>query len=410
MRCLWLTLADPEPAVNGGFIYSSGLIRSLAGAGWQVTVLALSRPDGAHRDGERDALGITWRLAPHEPRSKWAALVSPLPQALSRTRTPALAQMADELVATGGWDAIVFDGNATGWILEAVRRHHREGPRPALVYASHNHETSLARLIARRQERPSRKALAILDALKVAQHESSLIRTVDLITSNCDDDTAKYRAGWADKRVEFVRPGYDWPRTPARTITAATPRRAIVIGNFDWVVKRIDLEAFVDTADPIFAAAGVELQIVGIVDPGLLGRLRPHVRATHFTGRVPDLDEPMNGARMALVIDRYGGFKLKTLDYIFARLPLLGIEGAMPGLPVTAGQGLLDFPSHQALAEGAVAAIDDLPLLNRLQQTAWDQSVGVINWNATGARLAALLAGIGTEPAATGMAAAAEAV
>ena len=33
MRCLWVTAADPEPRHNGQYVYSGGLIDSLAAAG-----------------------------------------------------------------------------------------------------------------------------------------------------------------------------------------------------------------------------------------------------------------------------------------------------------------------------------------------------------------------------------------
>ena len=45
MRCLWLTLADPDPAHNGQYIYSAGLINAVAAAGVELVVLGLKRPN-----------------------------------------------------------------------------------------------------------------------------------------------------------------------------------------------------------------------------------------------------------------------------------------------------------------------------------------------------------------------------
>ena len=36
MRCLWLTLADPEPQHNGQYVYSGGLIDSVAATGSEI--------------------------------------------------------------------------------------------------------------------------------------------------------------------------------------------------------------------------------------------------------------------------------------------------------------------------------------------------------------------------------------
>src|SRR4051812_14101971 len=54
VRCLWLTLADPEPRHNGQYIYSGGLIDSVAATGSEIEVLGLRRPDSPRSNGARD--------------------------------------------------------------------------------------------------------------------------------------------------------------------------------------------------------------------------------------------------------------------------------------------------------------------------------------------------------------------
>ena len=44
MHCLWLTLADPDPATNGQLIYSKGLIEAARDAGATLRVIGLARP------------------------------------------------------------------------------------------------------------------------------------------------------------------------------------------------------------------------------------------------------------------------------------------------------------------------------------------------------------------------------
>src|SRR3979411_2157894 len=46
-RCLWLTLADPEPRHNGQYVYSGGLIDAVAEAGGTAEVLGLGRSEQA---------------------------------------------------------------------------------------------------------------------------------------------------------------------------------------------------------------------------------------------------------------------------------------------------------------------------------------------------------------------------
>src|SRR5215471_6406909 len=62
VRCLWVTMADPEPRHNGQYVYSGGLIDSLAGAGGHVEVLGLSRSDAPHANanGARSNKVVWW--------------------------------------------------------------------------------------------------------------------------------------------------------------------------------------------------------------------------------------------------------------------------------------------------------------------------------------------------------------
>src|SRR5258708_13057159 len=91
MRWLWLTLADPEPATNGQYLYSSGLIRSVAAAGIELDVLALAREDGRHTHGEQ-AGGQRWWLTERLPRSRWLVALSHLPAQVARAKTRPLHQ------------------------------------------------------------------------------------------------------------------------------------------------------------------------------------------------------------------------------------------------------------------------------------------------------------------------------
>ena len=59
MDCLWITLADPDPATNGQLIYSEGLIRAARGAGASLCVVGLA---AARSPIGRSMPGLAWRL------------------------------------------------------------------------------------------------------------------------------------------------------------------------------------------------------------------------------------------------------------------------------------------------------------------------------------------------------------
>lgn len=397
MKCLWITLADPDPPRNGQFLYSRVLIDGLRSADIDIHVVGLARPRGIHKNGQY-AEGVHWWLADHrwsadhQASSRWISLLSGLPQISAQTYTPPMRRLIAERLNDGPWDAVVFDSICAAWALSMVLSHYAHAAiRPKLIYLSHNHEETVARAIAKTTRWGPKRGIREIDALKVARLERWLVRTTDVVTSNSPDDCEKFRPRRADRRVEFLPPAYTGRRVAAREITADVPRRAIIVGSFDWIAKRISLEQFLKEADPLFARAGIELFVVGSAEEGFLSRIRGEVTATRLTGRVEDIGGYMDHARLALVPDLLGGFKLKALDYAFNRLPMLAMAGTVPGMPLVPNEGILLFQSHRALAEGVIAVIDDLALLNKIQTQAYvacgDQFDGAV----IGRRLARLM-------------------
>jgi polysaccharide biosynthesis protein PslH len=394
MRCLWLTLADPDPPLDGLFVYSGGLIRALAAAGAEVVVLGLSRPESAKADKWRDR-GVVWRLAPHEPLSHWASLLSPLPHMAHRCRTPAMLDLLRTLLEES-WDAIVFDSISAGWALRAVlERYPRPARRPALVYVSHNHEESLRASLVPHQHGMLMRHAQRLDAAKVTRLERLLVRTVDLVTAITSEDGNLYRAQWPDKRIDVLMPGYSGHAVAKRRITSALPRRAVIIGSFDWIAKRLNLEEFVRVADPIFAARGIELCVVGSGNKLFLNELARRVSATRFTGAVDRVEPYVCDARLAIVPERLGGgFKLKALDYIFNRVPILALHGSVAGIPLRHEESILLFPDHESLALGIARVIDDVARLDDMQNAAFDACRNAFDWRTRGDQLVSAMASL----------------
>ena len=387
MKLLWLTLADPDPPNNGQFLYSAGLIEAAVSAGAEIEVVGFDRPESRHRDGRRSER-IAWSLGTHRPRSRWVGLIAHAPYFSFRTMTPEMRRRVSAAIGRTDWDAIVFDSLALGWALPTVVRRHRDtAARPRLVYIAHNHETTIARIFAHDERRPLHRLVKRVDAFRVARQERAMVDAADLITSNTPEDCGRFDAMRAGGGTMFLPPGYGGPRAAARKITAALPRRAVIVGSFDWPTKRESLETFLAIADRQFAAAGIELLVVGKADAGYLARLRRTVTATRFTGRVDDIVPYLRDVRLALVPDTLGGFKLKTLDYVFNRLPILALATAAPGLPLKHGESILLADDHAALTRLVLDSIDNVGLLDHVQEKAYRACEDCFDWSAIGGRL-----------------------
>jgi glycosyltransferase involved in cell wall biosynthesis len=404
MDCLWLTLAEPEPAINGQLIYSKGLIESAHHAGASLCIIGLSRPqESAPR---HDQSGLVWRLTAIRKRSRRQRLLSDMPEIAMRSYSQEALGVLARSLAERDWDAVVFDSICAGWALDAVVQHRSRSPRPPkLVYLAHNHEVTVARRIAGASG-GLRRIVREVDAFKVARLERRLVAEADLVTSNTPDDCRKFAAGAHGTPVAFLPPGYGGTRVASRTIGSDVRRRVVVIGSFDWPPKRIAMESFLAIAAPVLAKAGVELQIVGAIEPDYLAAVRGRHPSVSFVGLVDDVRPYMAAARIALVPDLLGGFKLKGLDYVFNRVPILAMRVALPGMPLEDGRSIGLFDSHQALAEGVVSLIDDFATLNRRQAAAFEACASRFDWNRIGEHLLAHIAKVKRRHAATADAAA----
>jgi glycosyltransferase involved in cell wall biosynthesis len=393
LRCLWLTLADPEPRYNGQYVYSGGLIDSVAEAGGDVEVLGLGRSAQAETGSQRTG-HVVWWLPSDVPHSRWGSLASSLPHIAYRCRTTGMQGILDKLLKRGGWDGIVFDGISTGWALPRVLDHYAgRSDRPRLIYVSHNHEESLRTQIAQSQPLFLKRQAVRFDALKVSRLERELVDAVDFVTAITQEDLNLYQRRRCDKPMGVLTPGYCGRRLSERSISGALPRRAVIVGSFDWIAKRMNLAEFVDIADPWFADAGAELQAVGSADEAFLEQLRHRTVATKFTGTVPDIEPYLDNARIAIVPERNGGgFKLKVLEYVFNRVPVFALTGSFAGVPLVHNDSVMLYPDHAALAHGVLEAIDDVDLLNRLQERAVAACSGRFDWPSRGRQIVSAIA------------------
>ena len=187
-----------------------------------------------------------------------------------------------------------------------------------------------------------------------------------------------------------------------RSITAETPRRVIIMGSFQWIVKRENLARFIEIADPAFKEHGIELDVIGDVPQELLSVLQARCRATRFHGFVTDIAPFFRRARIGVVPESIGGgFKLKFLDYIFGRLPVATVSQAAAGLPEELQRTMLSNGSLEGLVGEIVSHMDRLDDLNRMQESAFALGKERFIWRARGERLRQAIADVQQQSACT---------
>ena len=263
-------------------------------------------------------------------------------------------------------------------------------PQPALVYLSHNHESSVRRLTALEFRGNPVKRLALKrEAGKVARLEARLVADSDIVTANTAEDAALFHAGNPACAPLIVTPGYEGPVLRARTIDASTPRRVTILGSFGWIAKQMNLEAFLTVAAPAFAAAGAEIEILGTMPEDYMAKIRRAWPTVLVRGRYDDVAPYLADTRLGIVPEQTGGgFKHKVLSYAFCRAPVAALEGSVAGMPLIPDESILCAPDMNRLTERCLAALDDFYLLNRLQDNAFKAVETAFDWADRGRVLA----------------------
>ena len=332
---------------------------------------------------------IEWSIVPGQPNPTVLALASPLPLVAARFGTRDYAQHLRAMLRTRDFDAVILDQYSMVWAIGCIQSSENHRASPLIAYIAHNFETELAADTARNfRGNPFRKAALHVNASKTANAERKLVRAADIIVTLTAEDASSL-APFSPLTPKLVLPpGYTGPRALDRQIAQAMPRRIVVVGAYSWTPKEMNLSAFLESADAILQKAGIGVDVVGEVPESLQRMWEARVKATRFHGFVEDLGEFFASRRMGLVIEQTGGgFKLKTLDYIFNRLPIAALRGSIAGLPLTPGVHYLSFKSMRELAQGVAAVIDDIARLNSLQQTAYEICETGFDWSDRGRSL-----------------------
>jgi len=395
MKCLWLTRKFPRPGNSGELIYSDGLIRSFATTGVDLTVVAHDNDESPVGDGSAssefvDAENVRWLLGTPTLGGRAASLLSRYPGDSWRLKNGGPEKLLRRELASTDWEAVIIDHAAIGWALDLLKRlTSSPGSTPFLVYVSHNHEARVRRAVARDAAGPLPKRLALrYDAEKYARQEESLCRSVDLVTAITETEVAAYRSQFPSQRYLCLTPGFGGREAERPPIGPQIPRRAVMSGSFEWIAKRMNLERFLSSAADRFSEEGIQLQVVGKTDESFRAEIATRFPAVDFVGRVPDMSPYLLDARIGLIVEELGGgFKLKSLDYIFHGLPLAGLEQAVDGLPLHSPENILLTPDVASLTSELVSLIDDFDRLNAMKDSALAICRNAFRWEDRDRRL-----------------------
>lgn len=374
---LWLARSIPLPLNSGDKVYTGKLASNISETGANLRYVGLAdepcSPPGPHLSRK-----IEWIIVPGSKRSTLAAVMSKEPMVGARYGTGAYRMTVRAQLRKVRPDIVVLDQYGLSFALGELRCAGYRGP---IVHIAHDFETLVTRDLARAYNRNwLRKYALALNAFKTENAERRLARDSQLVVTLTKRDAADFRRIGASKTL-VVPPGYDRPVVFDPWSPIERINRVAIIGSFEWTAKQVNLSNFLLAADQRFAAAGIGIDVVGRVPDSLRGYLQPRLHATQFHGFVDDVSAIFRQSRFGLIIEETGGgFKLKTLDYVFNGLPIAAIDGSFEGIPEEVAAHFLVKSNVRSLIDAIVATIGDDQRLQAMRAGALSAARDKFDW------------------------------
>ena len=391
---LWLARSIPLPANSGDKVYTGKLVSKVAELGARVTFVGLTDQKGDWDFADLDS-NVTWKIVPGKLRSTFSALLDSKPMVAARYGTLAYRRLVRRLLESGTPQVVILDQYGLVFALNDLRVAKFAGP---IVHIAHDFETQVTRdLAAIYPGNRLRKTGLTLNAAKTARAELKLAQASDLVATLTEHDARAFRQIGA-RRTVVLPPGYDHPVGEAIWSQTERQRRVVMIGSFEWTAKQVNLSHFLSVADARFAEAGIGIDIVGTVPADLRAAWEPKLKATKFHGFVKDLTSFFRQSRFGLNIERTGGgFKLKSLDYIFNGLPVAALQGSFEGIPGCVSRHFLVAETAQTLCEAMIATIEDETRLRTMQAGALSAAQNTFSWRKSAQNLLTAIDGLNAE-------------
>lgn len=340
-----------------------------------------------NEDAGSSGLSLDWAkevvTVPRGRLSKHWSVFSPYPSGIFQFYSESIRSALQGLIASGKkYDAI----DCNSYLMYRAAKYFngeyekQNGERIPTLLVTHNVEaTSRAGMAERGQNFLIRKAFQ-WDSAKVGWHEKQALRSFDEVTAITPDDAA-YMRPIVGRDVLAVVPGYDGIKLPGHKITSKTKRQVIVLGSFLWEAKRQNIISLVQAASERFTRANITLKIVGMAPASLIEAMKafPFVE---ITGAVDSFEEHLLESRIAVIAEGVGGgFKLKSLDYIFHKIPMAILNGSISGVPVSIEKDYLGYDSLNELIDGIVSEIDNVDKLTEMANAAYSACEFAFDWD-----------------------------
>jgi glycosyltransferase involved in cell wall biosynthesis len=392
MKILWVNSNFLHPTTKGGQIRTLEMLRHMHRR-HEIHYAAFenpAEPEGPARAGEYCTRAYPIRFQAHNKRSLSflfelaAGLVSPMPVAISRHYSRAMARLLAGDLLRQGFDKVVCD-----FLSPAPHFPRLEN----VILFQHNVESMIWRRRVEQAGDSLRRFYLQLQARRMFAYEKQVCRRCGFVLAVSDIDSKLMREMFGVTRVASVPTGVDteYFTPPANPEPVAD---LVFVGSMDWAPNVDGVQWFIEEILPLIRAVRPELRflVVGRSPDARMQALARENPGVQFTGTVPDVRPYLWGATASVVPLRIGGgTRLKIYESMAAKVPVVSTTIGAEGLPVRHQEHFLAADDPQSFAQACLRYLDDELYRRRIAETARQYVSASFSWDSVARQFEKLL-------------------
>ena len=373
---LIITRYYPIPAHDGALQYSSQIIRLFSRLAENVCVLCQSQRKHCNTSSvshEEFPKNVKFRIGMSQHPSILDKIFTNFPHpAIPHGTGENVARLQATLKENFSW--IVVDHIGSTWAVGVLQAYKLTHPTTRIIYCTHNMETDARiSLLKASYNRLGVSLGSLIDIYRTRRTDRRMMLLSDIVTSITVNDDTRHRQVYGVRNGVIVEPMYKGRIVVNRKIDEDVPRRVCLVGSFESLAKKKNVLNFLRAATQSFTRMNIELFVVGRMDQALRDKLSSQWPTVTFTGEVAEVETYLASCRIGIIPEAAGGgFKLKSLDYVFNRVPIFALESAVVGLPLVPGVSIEIASSFRNLCRTIQRYIEDFDHLNAMQRSAFD--------------------------------------
>lgn len=355
----------PYPPASGGAIRALGILKGLAAAGFQITLMTFSDKNQLDPGSIFHQLCKAVYLFPPPQRSKRKRiqdlLFSQKADIAQRLYQAEFAEKLQSLLGEQSFDIVQFEGIEVACYLPIVKQTKAD---QITVFDTFNAEASLQRVIYEIDRQvPSRWHMALyslIQSQRIKQYEAYLCQLADLVLAVSQEDAAILSAFNPKQAIQVIPSGIHVQDYNAEDTQADLPHPAILFtGKMDY---RPNVDAMLWFEAEIFPLVKNKVPDAHLI---IVGQ-KPHTRIAHFaqnpdmiiTGWVDDVKPYLRATDVYIAPLRMGsGTRLKLLEAMACSLNIVATDIAAAGLNEQARQSIWIAEDSKSFADRIIELI-----------------------------------------------------